>query len=249
MIQRHIQILELLTEHSKMEVTELSKMLRVSQVTIRKDLDVLGQMGLVKREHGFAHLHSNDDINNRLAYHYEIKQKIAKKAAALVEDGETIMIESGSCCALLASEIAQIKKDVTIITNSAFIANYIRKETQVKILLVGGDYQKEAQVMVGPMVRKCIENIFVDKLFVGTDGFTERTGFTGNDYMRAEAVKDMARQAEKVFVVTESIKFSNRGNISLIPTQKVYAVITDEYIPEDIEQYLKEQNVEVIKMN
>lgn len=248
MIDRHNKILELLTEHSKMDVAELSQRLNVSQVTIRKDLDLLGNRGLIKREHGFAHLYSSDNINSRLAYHYEIKQNIAKKALELIEDGETIMIESGSCCALLASEIAHNKKDITIITNSAFIADYIRDETNTKIILLGGDYQNEAQVMVGPMMRRCAETFFVDKLFIGTDGFSEKSGFTGNDYMRAEAVRDMARQADKVIVITESKKFETRGLVSLLPTKDVYAVITDNHIPAQQEEYLLEQNVKVMKM-
>lgn len=248
MIDRHNKILELLTEHSKMDVAELSQILNVSQVTIRKDLDLLGNRGLIKREHGFAHLYSSDNINSRLAYHYEIKQNIAKKALELIEDGETIMIESGSCCALLASEIAHNKKDITIITNSAFIADYIRDEANTKIILLGGDYQNEAQVMVGPMMRRCAETFFVDKLFIGTDGFSEKSGFTGNDYMRAEAVRDMARQADKVIVITESKKFETRGLVSLLPTKDVYAVITDNHIPAQQEEYLLEQNVKVMKM-
>ena len=247
MIDRHIQILELLTEHSKMDVAELSRRLNVSQVTIRKDLDQLSEKGLVKREHGFAHLYSSDNINSRLAYHYEIKQNIAKKALEIVEDGETIMIESGSCCALLANEIAHNKKDITIITNSAFIADYIKNDMTTKIILLGGEYQKEAQVMVGPMIKKCAETFFVDKLFIGTDGFSEKTGFTGNDYMRAEAVRDMAKQADKVIIVTESSKFNTRGPVSLLPAQDVYAIISDTHIPLDKEEYLITQNVKVIK--
>lgn len=230
-----------------MNVVELSERLNVSQVTIRKDLDALGEKGLIKREHGFAHLYSNDDINSRLAYHYDIKQNIANIALDMVEDGETIMIESGSCCALLASEVAKYKKDVTIITNSAFIAEYIRKNTQIKIILLGGEYQKEAQVMIGPIARKCVESFFVDKFFIGTDGFSEKTGFTGNDYNRAETVRDMAKQADKVIIVTESKKFSTRGLVSLLPTKDVYAVITDHHIPSNKEEYLLQQNIKVIK--
>lgn len=123
MLARHTKILELITENKKMEVTKLSQLLSVSQVTIRKDLIQLENSGLIVREHGFATLNSSDDINNRLAYHYDIKQRIAKLAVESIEDGETVMIESGSCCALVALEIAQTKKDVTIITNSAFIAD------------------------------------------------------------------------------------------------------------------------------
>ena len=152
-----------------MEVSRLSTLLNVSQVTIRKDLIALEQSGMLVREHGYATLNNSDDINKRLAFHFEQKMQIVKRAAQLVEDGETIFIESGSCCALLAVEIAQTKKDVTIVTNSAFIADYVRKIENVQIVLLGGNYQKESQVMVGPMTAQCAQAYFADKLFIGTD--------------------------------------------------------------------------------
>lgn len=247
MNKRQSQILDLLTQNKKLKVTELSEVLSVSQVTIRKDLSALEDSGIIVREHGYAKLNESDDINNRLAYHYDIKQKIAEKAVESIEDGETVMIESGSCCALVALEIAKTKKDVTLITNSAFIADYIRKTGNVRIILLGGEYQEESQVMVGPITRKCAEGFFIDKLFVGTDGFTRETGFTGNDYMRSEAVKDMAKQASNVIVVTDSVKFQQKGVVSLLDTKKVSYVYTDSNIPEDAEEYLVENNIKVIK--
>lgn len=247
MNKRQSQILDLLTQNKKLKVTELSEVLNVSQVTIRKDLSALEESGIIVREHGYAKLNESDDINNRLAYHYDIKQKIAEKAVESIEDGETVMIESGSCCALVALEIAKTKKDVTLITNSAFIADYIRKTGNVRIILLGGEYQEESQVMVGPITRKCAEGFFVDKLFVGTDGFTKETGFTGNDYMRSEAVKDMAKQASNVIIVTDSVKFQQKGVVSLMDTKKVSYVYTDSNIPEETEEYLVENNIKIIK--
>lgn len=248
MLDRHTKILELLTENKKIEVTKLSELLNVSQVTIRKDLIQLENKGLIIREHGFATLNSSDDINNRLAYHYDIKRRIAKVATESVIDGETIMIESGSCCALLALEIARTKKDITIITNSAFIAEYIRKEPNTRIILLGGEYQNESQVMVGPITRKCVESFFVDKLFIGTDGFSEASGFTGKDYMRSETVRDMAKQANHVIIVTESTKFSQKGVVNLIATDEISSVVTDINIPKEYEEYLSSKNIEVKKV-
>ncbi|WP_249030431.1 DeoR/GlpR family DNA-binding transcription regulator [Tannockella kyphosi] len=247
MNKRHAKILDLLTEYKKLEVVKLSDILEVSQVTIRKDLDVLESKGIVIREHGFARLNECDDINIRLAYHYENKQRIAKCAVETISDGETVMIESGSSCALVAQEIAKTKKDVTVITNSAFIADYIRKLGGLKTILLGGEYQNESQVMVGPMIRKCVESFYVDKLFIGTDGFTIESGFTGNNYMRNEAVQDMAKQANKVCIVTDSVKFKQQGVVSLLDVSKINTVYTDEFIPEDMEQYLLSQNIHVCK--
>ena len=247
MNKRQSQILDLLAKNKKMEVTKLSELLNLSQVTIRKDLVILENSGIIVREHGYARLNESDDINNRLARHYETKQKIAKLAVESIENGETVMIESGSCCALVALEIARSKKDVTLITNSAFIADYIRKIGSVKVILLGGEYQNESQVMVGPLTRKCVEAFFVDKLFIGTDGFTIETGFTGNDYMRSEAVKDMAKQASRVMIITDSDKFSQKGVVNLIEIEKVACVYTDDNIPSKIEDYLNKRNIKVIK--
>ena len=150
---RTSQILDLLVRKKKLEVAELSQHLGVSQVTVRKDLDAMESQGLITREHGFAVLSGTDDIKGRLAYHYEEKRQIALRAAELVKDGDSIMIESGSCCALLAATLAELRSGLTIITNSAFIADYIRHSSDFQIILLGGIYQPDSQVMVGPMVR------------------------------------------------------------------------------------------------
>lgn len=240
------KILELLTKENKMEVSLLAEKLSVSQVTIRKDLDALESRGIIKREHGFALLCSMDDINGRIAYHYEEKRKIAQKASEMVQNGDTIMIESGSCCALLADALANTKKDLTIITNSAFIAGYIRGKANFQIVLLGGIYQQDAQVMVGPMVQQCVENFFVDLFFIGTDGYNSRIGFTNRDQMRAQAVRDMARQADNVIVLTESDKFAKNSIVPLNLKTPIKAVITDANISDTIKAELENHNITVI---
>ncbi len=247
MNNRQSKILELLEKEKKVEVSSLSRKLEVSQVTIRKDLDALEKSGVVKREHGYATLNDSDDINLRLAYKYELKKRIARAAAGLVRDGQTVMIESGSCCALLAEELMETKKDITIITNSAFIANYIRKSGNGSIILLGGQYQPESQVMVGPLVQKCAENFFVDILFVGTDGYIPNRGFTGNDFMRAQAVRDLSGQARHVAIVTDSGKFEKTGVVALVDIQQITYVITDTDIPNSAKEELTSQSIQLIE--
>lgn len=240
------KILELLTSEKRIEVSQLAEYLSVSQVTIRKDLDALEAKGIIKREHGHAVLCSTDDINGRIAYHYEEKKKIALKATELVHEGDTIMIESGSCCALLADTLTQLHKDLTIITNSAFIAEYIRGKSNFQIILLGGIYQQDSQVMVGPMVQECVSNFFVDYFFIGTDGYDSKIGFSNRDQMRAQAVRDMSHQAEQIIVLTESDKFSKRGVVPLNLKDKIKTVITDHSIDSSYVQELNNQNIQVI---
>ena len=153
---REEEIISIVSQKKKIEVNELSELLNVSKVTIRKDLDKLESRGLLHRQHGFALLNNMDDINYRLAQNYDLKRKIALEASKIVNDGDVIMIESGSTCALLAEELAFNRNDITIITNSCFIASYIRKADSVKVILIGGEYQKESQVNVGPLVKQVI---------------------------------------------------------------------------------------------
>ncbi len=245
MTKRHAKLLDIVNEYRKIDVNKLSEILDVSQVTIRKDLDMLEERGLLVREHGYAVLRNTDDINNRLAIRYDTKLKIAKAAAEIVSDGETVMIESGSSCALLAEQLAQNKKDVTIITNSAFIASYIRNISVPKVILLGGEYQKESQVMVGPLVRTCAKEFYVDKLFVGTDGFIPQIGFTGGNMMRTEAIKNMAQSAKNIIILTDSTKFTKQGVVLQFHLEEVCRVFTDNEISQDVKQILEKNHIKV----
>lgn len=242
---RENKILEMLVERERIEVAKLSEELKVSQVTVRKDLDSLERTGIIRREHGFALLSSKNDIIGRLAYHHDIKQGIAETAALLVRDGETVMIESGSCCAILAQTLSSKKKALTIITNSAFIADNIRKFPGHEIILLGGTYQHDSQATVGPMVRVCAANFYVDKLFIGVDGFSEEIGFTNCDRARAQAVRDMAGQARQVIVLTDSEKFNTVGSVPLNIESKISTVITDNKLSYSTLDCLGRKNINV----
>ena len=156
------------------------------------------------------------------------------------------MIESGSSCALLAGELARSDKDVTIITNSAFVAGYVRENGNARVILLGGEYQKESQVMVGPLVRTCAREFHVDKLFLGTDGFDPDYGFTGSDMMRTEAVKVLAESARNIYLLTDSSKFEQMGVVSQLRFDRVTGVVTDEGIPAAALNILKQHDVNVI---
>lgn len=243
---RRNRIISLIAEKKRMEVASLSELLQVSQVTIRKDLNDLEEKGIITREHGYAQLKNSDDVGGRLAWHYEEKRKIAAKAAELISDGDTLMIESGSCCALLADYLAETRKNLTLITNSAFIADYIHGKADFDVVLLGGLYQKSSQVMVGPMVKQCASDYYVRRLFIGTDGYSPKTGFTGSDQMRVQAVRDMAAQAQEVVVLTESEKFERNGILPMNIPDQPGTVITDSRIPQESLEELKKSGCQVL---
>lgn len=243
--ERRRAILQRLTQGGRVEVASLAGLLGVSQVTVRKDLDELESRGFIRRAHGSAELNSPDNVSGRLAYHYEEKRRIALRAVDLVADGDTVMIESGSCCALLAALLAQAREDLTIVTNSAFIAEYVRVG-RAQVVLLGGIYQRASQCLVGPLVRETAAQFHVGRFFLGTDGWSPETGFTNRDQLRAQAVRDMAASAEELVVLTESEKFSLMGPVPLRVPGQPGTVITDGGVPAQALACLREQGVRVI---
>jgi len=203
---------------------------RTVKILLRKDLDNLEKRGIIRKTHGYASLDGADDTGKRMAFNHSIKRRIAKASAQLVDEGETIMLESGSCCALFAEELALAKKNVTIITNSIFIANYVCKMQNIKIILLGGYFQPESQVLTGTITTNCAESFFVDKYFLGTDGFIPGQGFTGRDHLRVETALKLADRSKKIYVLTEAEKFKRRGAYTLIKLDKLAGPSVEEVI-------------------
>lgn len=227
------KIIQLVSDHNRIDVNSLSELLGVSKVTVRKDLDKLESKGLLRREHGYAVLNSGDDLNVRLSYNYNVKRKIAEKAAELVQDNDTIMIESGSTCALLAEVLCQTKRNIKIITNSCFIANFLRQYDSCQIILLGGNYQPNSEVTVGPLLKQMVDLFHVDRVFAGTDGFSPEVGFMCKDMMRCEGVQYMADAAEETIILTDSSKFSKPSLVHQLSLDRVSRVITDKELDEE----------------
>ncbi|ALO04844.1 DeoR/GlpR family DNA-binding transcription regulator [Lactiplantibacillus paraplantarum] len=245
MNQRNEQLLEIVNQRKKIEVNELATLLNVSKVTIRKDLTELENRGLLQRQHGFAMINNPNNLNFRLAQNYDVKRRIAQLAATIVHDNDTIMIESGSTCALLAEELGKSGKHITIITISYFIANYIREYDNLTVYVLGGQYQSDAQVGVGPLTKLMLANFHTTKLFLGVDGFDENYGFYGNDIMRADTVQAMAVNADKAYVLTDASKFKTTSTVRQLAFHQVYAVITDDQLSTTNHQVLVDHQLHV----
>lgn len=242
MNERRMKILENLSEKDSLSVAELSEMHKVSQVTIRNDLKFLEERGLLTRHHGGA---SSEKIAHRMDENYEAKLKIAELAATMVEPGETIMIESGSTNALLARTLGETKP-VSVITNSFFIANFVKDLPNIRITLLGGDYQPESEVCIGPLTKHSLQSFFVDKLFIGTDGFTKDIGFSCIDLQRAEIAVEMAKRANQAIVLTDSSKFKTRSVAKQLDVSEVSKVITDSGIDSATSEILRQAGIDLI---
>ncbi len=239
MNERHNSILRILGQEGHTSVSTLSRMLKVSAVTIRQDLNTLEAEGLLKRVHGGAVLREADDLSDRLGINYEQKLAIARRVASCVTEGETILIESGSVNALLARELVKEKK-VTIITTNVFIARQLRKEEKAGIILLGGIYQHHSESLVGRITRTCLDQLNIGKAFIGIDGYTSSTGFTSRDLLRAEISAYIVRKARDVYVVSDSSKFGREELSTICYPGDIRHLATDSNLePAYLEEFRK----------
>jgi DeoR/GlpR family transcriptional regulator of sugar metabolism len=234
--ERQSKILKLLGRDDLTTVNELSAKLKVSSVTIRQDLNFLEGEGLLKRIHGGAVLEDADDLPNRLGLNHDTKLRIACKVAALVNDGETILIESGSANALLARELVK-KKNVTIITTNVYIARQFRTNEQANIILLGGTYQHKSESLVGKITKVCLDQINFDKAFIGIDGYTTNAGFTLRDLFRAEISSYIIKKSTDVFIITDSSKFGKTELTNICYPADIKHIATDI----NLEQHFKDE--------
>ena len=242
---RQNKILNILGKNDKTSVNALSQMLKVSSVTIRQDLNFLEAEGLLKRVHGGAVLKDADDLANRLGVNYERKLRIAKKLSSYVGEGETILIESGSVNVLLARELLKIKK-VTIITTNVYIARQFRKNEQANIIILGGIYQHDSETLVGKITKTCIDQINIDKAFIGIDGYTTETGFMLRDLFRAEISSYIIQKAKDVFIVSDSSKFGNTELTNICYPSDIQYIATDDKLPVPFQKEFKKAGVDLI---
>lgn len=239
-------ILNLLAEDSRLGVSDLAKRFGVTMVTARADLAALEEEGLILRVHGGAMPAYHPKIMERMRSGREIKQLIAKAAADLIEDGDTVIITAGTTTALIAKYLLG-KRDIHIVTNNTLLLTYARSNPQLCVTLVGGEFRSSEEGLVGSMALKSIEQFYVAKAFIGVDGASQKQGFTADCVESADFVRKMANQADDVIAVADSSKFGMAGFARILPFEKVDALVTDGNLDVAFEAKLLEANVNIFK--
>jgi DeoR family galactitol utilization operon repressor len=202
--------------------------LAVSEVTIRSDLKNMEERGLLSRVHGGAVPSVHPHIQERRNLRLEEKQLIARAAAALVQHGDTIMIEAGTTTALVCRYLSG-RRDVHVITNSALAFSAAKTNPALKITLCGGEYRSSTESFVGPIAEETIRRFNVRFAFIGTDGFAKQ-GITTNLLEGGEVIKVMKERAEEVILLADSSKFNRAGPVTIMPLSSIGGIITDSRI-------------------
>jgi DeoR family fructose operon transcriptional repressor len=251
--ERRAKIVDQLNHHQMVKVAELSDSLGVSEVSIRRDLQHLEKLGVLKRVHGGAVALSRttfaDTYSMRINLNREKKELIARVGAGMISAGDRIILDSGTTTWHIAqyikSEMSSIE-NITVITASLPAVRELEQNPGVNIILLGGVYLPETMISVGPQTIEQLKGLHVDKLFLGTDGLTFSQGLTTANVLEAEVDRAMVHAASDVIVVSDSSKIGVIGLATIMPITEINRLITDQDAPEGFVSDLRDYGVEVV---
>jgi DeoR family transcriptional regulator, aga operon transcriptional repressor len=248
-VERRGIILEQLNSIGQVNVSELSEKLGVSEVTIRNDLANLEKKNLLVRARGGAlktvRVGLDFELSEKGKKYSKEKQLIGKAAASLVEDGDTIVLDSGTTTFEVAKNLTSYK-DLTIMTNALNIARMLADYENVRVMMPGGYLRKKSLSLVGAPAEETFRNYYCDKLFLAVDGFDTAQGLSTPNVEEAHINKVMIEISRQVIVVTDSSKFLRRSFAFICGLENIDVVITDSNIPSEDKRILENANIKVI---
>jgi DeoR family transcriptional regulator, aga operon transcriptional repressor len=246
--ERRRSILELLNRDGRVFVKELADQFNTSQVTIRKDLESLHEQNHLHRTHGGAlpcreGALEDPTLREKEQLHRKEKLHIATAAARMVNEGQVVILDSGTTTTAIARALRVFKK-LTVVTNAVNIAVELAG-TPIDVILTGGTLRKNSFSLVGPIAEETLAHLNADILFLGVDGFDVRHGLSTPNLLESKVNRMMAQIAKRTVAVCDSSKFGRRSLSLIIETSAVQQVITDRGISKSDLRVLKEAGVEV----
>ena len=244
--QRREKILEMIREDGHAKVLDLSRIFKVTEVTIRQDLERLEQDGYIVREHGGAYLKDiNQSVRNFKLQHQENlaeKTAIARKAVEFIKEGDTIILDSGST----TTEIAKLidgYRNLTVITNALNIALILGAQPGINVNVTGGEFKAPTLSLTGQKAADFLQNLHVDKLFLATAGITLKSGLTYPGISDIVVKRAMIESAKEVYLVADSTKIGKNSFASLGALSLIDYLITDSKIRSEDIEWLKTYDV------
>lgn len=245
-LQRQKEILKNLEMNGFNQVTELSRLFQVSEVTIRSDLRALEQKGFVERKHGGVILKENENINFSFSSKalVESKVRIASAALSCIEEGDSIFLDASSTSWHFALQLRN-KKNLTIISNSIPIFEIFKDYKDGELIGIPGKLNPASQSFIGPFAENMIKNLRTNKAFISPKAILP-DGLRDNGMLESSIRKCMIDSAEKTIVIADYSKFGNNGIIFGIDSlDQVDTVVTDHMPSDEYLKKFKEKNIEL----
>lgn len=249
--ERRQAILQLLGANGSVSVRDLSDRFGVSAMTIRRDLDQLEKDGLITKTHGGAVvLEPNAQAGLRLTDREQVaaeaKQRIGERAAALVEPGDTVILDEGSTC-LAVARCLKSMSGITVITNGVRVAAELLGAPGINLIVVGGLCNHESAMLYGPDTDRAYASLHADIYFMGMDAFSPEYGILDANYLQVSLKRAKAHAARRVVGVAHQAKFGRRAVAKVGPFTMLHALVTEGPVAEDLRQCLAAHNIDCIE--
>jgi DeoR/GlpR family transcriptional regulator of sugar metabolism len=244
MTERQQEIVRLITENGSVLVEELAKELNVSTMTIRRDLEHLDEKGVVERCHGGAVAKNEVTYEQKQSSNQKEKMALAKIAAALVKEGDTVYLDAGTTTYEVAKLLANIE-DLMVVTNDLEIARLLRN-TQVELMLCGGYVQKSTGSMLGYYATAMMENFRFDIGFFGAASIDDEFCVLTPTVDKAFLKQQLARQCQEAYLVVDDSKFHKEGTTKVYHLSALTGVITNHQLTKDEEKSAEKTGIHIL---
>ncbi|MBD8068644.1 DeoR/GlpR transcriptional regulator [Bacillus sp. PS06] len=246
-VERHERILDQLNKYKVIRVSELSKLLGVTEKTIRGDLELLEDRGLLKRIHGGAILEELEGemlpIAQRQSGYSEAKHAIAKVALKLIKPNETILMDGGSTTIELAELLGDFP--ITVITNDLKIANVLLSKPNVQLLVLGGTRIDDSSSLMGAQATDMLKRMRVNRLFFGTTGISIEHGLTVFNSIHADWKKQIIASADHITLLADATKFEKVALIQFASIEEVDEIVTDSTLDKAAHKKLESKQMSI----
>ncbi|MCL4554460.1 MAG: DeoR/GlpR family DNA-binding transcription regulator [Actinobacteria bacterium] len=249
--ERQLLILELIKKHRTLKVGDLSRLLNVSEATVRRDLDRMDREGLLNRTFGGALFAANTTFAfepsflERVERNKQQKQQIGHMAASLIKDGDTVILDSGTTTLQIAPHLGSFH-DVTVITNDLEIARVLAGFPKINTVLTGGHLLGATAELVGHHAERVLDEVRAAKAFISTVGLTPESGLTHIRLPLVTIKHRMMRAAEQVILVADSSKFGKTASFVVAPLAFVHILVTDQGAPKAMLDTIQRMGIQVL---
>ena len=248
-VERRTKILQLIEEHGKVQVGDLSRRFKTSEVTIRNDLKELHTLGLVRRAHGGAVRAQPVGLDPTLQEKSQLraaeKRRIGEAAAALVNDGESIILDSGTTTQQIAKHLKG-RRDLKVITNGLNVAMELMGAKDVQLILLGGMVRHNSYSAVGHFAENMLRQLSADKLFIAVDAFDLEFGLSTPNMEESQVNQAMVSVAREKILVADSSKFGKRSLSRIVQVNEIDRIITDRALPNSVQAELRTRGIDLI---
>jgi DeoR family transcriptional regulator of aga operon len=248
-IKRRNKIIDKLESDNQVLVNELSKEFNVSEVTIRNDLAYLEEKGIMHRTHGGGikqrKVALEYDLTEKQKQNLSQKKRIGAKAVELIQENDTIILDSGSTTMEIAKNLS-IFKNITVITNALNIISQLKDYPNIHLIVPGGVLKPQSLALYGTPAQEAFKNYYCDKFFIGADAVDFTHGLSTPTIEEAHLNRTMIQISKEVILVADSSKFNKRNFVFIAPVNILHTIITDIGLPQETKTSFESIGIKVI---